>query len=350
MIYFDYAASTPTSKEVLDEFVRVSEEYIGNYNSSHRYGKRIKELVSNSIDSIKKSLNINDDYELIFTSGATESNNLAIMGLNDNRRTIITSHLEHPSINSPLTKLQKEGYKVKVVKLNKDGQIDLDDLKKLIDDDTFLITISKVSSETGLIQDLKAIKELIKDKNIYLHSDLSQAIGKIEVEINSLDLFTISAHKIYGIKGIGLLGKRKNIPLKPLMLGGHSISKYRSGTPAEALIASMSLAIEIAIRDLKSNSLKVKELKQYFIETNPNILKINNQIDNVITYDSKMASNDFVELMDKAGFALSKGTACSSGDSTYKVLNVDNANRLVRISISHMTTKEEIDKFNEVFN
>ena len=252
MIYLDYASATPVDKDVLDCYVNVTNNYYGNPNSNHDMGKMAKKIIDEANKKIANILNVNPD-EIIYTSGATESNNLAILGASYRYKNfgnhILVSSLEHNSVMSSCLRLQEEGYEVEIIPVNKDGIVDIDVLKSMIRPTTILVSVTSVDSELGIKQPIEEIGKLLKNyDHIVFHTDASQAIGKINIDIQNADLVTIAPHKFYGLMGISILVKRKNIELKPQILGGKSTTVYRSGTPNTNLIASTAVAIEKAIK------------------------------------------------------------------------------------------------------
>lgn len=364
MIYLDYSATTPVDEEILESFIIATKEYYGNPNSKHYLGIKSNKLLKEATKQVADILKVKTD-ELIFTSGATEANNLAILGaanFSKNNKRIITSKLEHPSIYEMCDHLEKEGFIIDYVDNDKDGYIDLNHLKSLIKKDTCLVSISALNSELGIRQSLLAIKQTIKKANpkTIFHSDLSQAAGKMSFNLKDVDLATFSSHKIYAPIGVGLLYKQNRTFLKPITYGGDEI---RPGTPAVALITAFSKALRLANKNLKHEkqitklSDKVKlEMKKY------KNIKINNtkasipHMVNISLMD--LRSEVFVNALSKEGVYVSTTTACSTGKPSATVYNLyedkQRALTTIRISISHLTTEEEIeiflDKFNKVYN
>ena len=233
MIYLDYSATTPVSKEVLDSYIKVTKEYIGNPNSLHSLGIKSNELLSSAIKQISEVLNIQES-EVVLTSGATEANNLALIGyaLKNSKKgkNIVVSKIEHPSIYVICDYLKTLGFTISYVENNKDGLIDFEDLKNKVKKDTILVSIVAVNSELGIRQPLKTLRQIIKkqNENTILHSDMTQAIGKVNINMHDVDLASMSGHKIYGPKGIGMLYKSEKINIEyPLVVkpanGGSSI-------------------------------------------------------------------------------------------------------------------------------
>ena len=359
MTYLDYSATTPVNKEVLDTYIKVVEKYPGNPNSLHKLGFEAKKIIDDSTKQIQKLLNT--DKEVIYTSGATESNNLAIFGVCNKYKNrgnhIITTHLEHSSVSESIKKLEQEGYEVSYVKLDKNGRVDLNDLQEKLTDKTILVSICSINSEIGIKQDLKQISKVIRQypKAIF-HTDATQIIGKQKIDFSDVDLVSMSAQKIYGMKGIGCLLKNKNITLEPIIYGGKSTTIYRSGTPATPLIVSLAKALRLAIENIDSNYEYVKKLSDYTKEqlSKINTISINNT-DNSIPHIINISVNGIkpetlLHALEQEEIYISTKTACSKGDdiseSVYELTkDKEKASHSLRISISHITTKEEIDYF-----
>jgi cysteine desulfurase len=363
MIYFDYSSTTPIDQRVLDVFLMSVKKYIANSNAKHKEGIKAYRAISDAISNISTFLNLDDDHEIVFTSGASEANNLIIKGIafkSNASKVIITTQFEHPSIIAPLNQLARQGFHIKFVKYNEQGTVDLNDLKKLLKKKPLLITVGSVNSEIGIIQPINQIASLVKDisPNTLFHSDVTQSIGKHSIDLNVVDFASCSAHKFYGPNGIGMLIKRKNISLDPLISGGSSISSYRSGTPPTALIIALEKAVELAVTHLQDKFKMVSELNEY---ARSQLNKINNiainsfsealpHILNVSIINKK--SQKIVSFLSKQEIYLSAHTACQS-DKTYSpaILALTNdkkrAESSIRISLSHLTTKKEIDSLIE---
>ena len=363
MIYLDYSATTPVNKEVLDTFSKVSLDFPGNPNSLHKLGVESKRLIDSATKQIEELLKLKDK-EIIYTSGSSESNNLAIKGLclkhEGMGKHIITTNLEHSSIYGPIGYLQKLGYEVDFVKTN-NGLVDLEDLERLIKDDTVLVTIASVNSETGVCQNIKEIAKLLKDKKCFFHVDMTQSVGKVNIDMNDVDLVSFSAHKFYGLKGIGVLVKNKDLTLEPLIHGGKSTTVYRSGTPALPLIASISKALRLALTDLDKKYDHIKELNTYIKEKlskyeNVHINSNENSIPHILNLSVMHAKPEtFQHALEEYDIYISTQSACSANNPVSKaVLEVTNneecAKHSIRISLSALTTKEEVDKFLDAFD
>ena len=362
MTYLDYSATTPVSKAVLDSFNQACLNYIGNPNSLHKLGLEAKKLEEIATKQIKELLGNNHD--VIYTSGSSESNNLAIKGIcNKYKRIgkhIITTNLEHSSIYGPIGYLQKEGYTVDFVK-TKNGIVDLADLEKLIREDTVLVTISSVNSETGVMQPIEKIAEILKNYQCFFHVDATQSIGKVKIDFKDVDLVSFSAHKIYGLKGIGCLLKKPTVQLEPLIHGGKSTTIYRSGTPAVPLIVSISKALRLIEEQREKNTEHVKtlnekivnKLKQYeTVRINSNQFSIPYVL-NISVLNVKPET--LQRALEEYEIYISTQSACSSNNPVSKAVlevtnNIEQASHSVRISLAGITTDEEVDYFLECFD
>lgn len=360
MIYLDYSATTKPDAKVLETFNKVSTNYFGNPNSLHKLGKEARDIINESTNIICQYFKIKNN-ELIYTSGATESNNLAIKGVIAaypyRSKKIISTKLEHSSITSQLERLKDEGFDIEYVKLTQDGIVDLNNLKELLKEDPLLVSICMIDSEIGIRQPIEEIGKIIKEypKTIF-HTDITQALGKVDFDLKDVDLASFSAHKIYGIKGIGGLIKKESINLKPLIEGGTSTTIYRSGTPATSLIASCAKAfkiIEIDNEPIKNYQNKILiELSKY---ENIHINSTNQSIPHIINFSIKgIKPETFIHLLETKDVYISSKTACSSNkDISQSVLALTNNEVLskstFRISISRYTTEKEVNDFIEIF-
>jgi len=365
MIYLDYSATTPVNEEVLDSFSKCTKEYIGNPNSLHKLGVLSKEVIDASTKQIKELLKLGD-VDIIYTSGSSEANNLAIKGICEkyqNRgKHIITTPFEHSSIYGPINYLLDKGYEVSFVKLDSNGLVDLEDLKSLIRDDTILVSINAVNSEIGIKQNIEEIGKLLKNyPKLYFHADLTQAIGKVNINCDNIDLFSFTAHKFYGIKGIGCLVKNKKIVIESLIHGGKSTTNYRSGTPTQALIVSLAKALRLALTDLDNKYKHVLELNNYLKDKLSKYDKVRiNSNDVCIPHILNISilgvkPETMLHALENYDIYVSTQSACSANTSLSKaVLNLTNdeerAKSSIRVSLSYLTTKEEIDKFLKSFD
>ena len=364
MIYLDYSATTPVDKRVLSTFNKVCEEYPGNSNSLHKLGAASKELETYATSKIEELLGLKN-MEIIYTSGATESNNHVIKGVaskyQNRGKHIITTYLEHASVLAPLNYLSSHGFTIDYVKIKDDGLVDLEHLKQLLTNDTILVSICAVDSELGIKQPIKEIAEIIKEyPKCFFHSDCTQALGKINIDFNLLDFASVSAHKIYGMKGIGLLIKKKNIILDNLIHGGSSTTTYRSGTPALPLIVSTMKAIDLIIPNIDKNYQHMESLKQKILNNlkqyqDISINTTNNSISSTINISLKnIKPETFIHALDKQDIYISTKSACSTkepmSNAVYAVTkDREKAKSSIRITLSYLTTEEEINKFLDIF-
>lgn len=362
MIYLDYSATTPVLKEVLDSYNKVTIDYFGNPNSLHSLGVKSRELLNSATKQISNIFKIKEE-EVIYTSGSTEANNLALIGsaLARGKRGshIVVSKLEHESIYGICNYLESIGFYIDYVKNTADGVIDLDDLKGLVNENTILVSICAVNSELGIRQPLKTIKQVInkENPNTIFHSDMTQAVGKIPINLSDVDMASMSGHKIYGPKGIGMLYKKTGINIKPILYGSNK--DIRPGTPALPLIVSFSKALRIANSDLdkKENTIKKHNDKICeFLSGYPKILinKTPYSIPNILNISlMNIKPETFIHALEKHDVYVSSNTACSSGKISSAVLGVygdkKRALTTIRISLSYMTTNEEVNEFINIF-
>lgn len=360
MIYLDYSATTPVDYEVIDAMNRTYKDYVGNANSINNLGKRSNDLLSASTKQIADILKCNQD-EIIFTSGATESNNMAIMGTafaNHRRgKHIITSKLEHPSVLKVVEYLGTCGFEIDYVKNDKDGLINFEHLKELIREDTILVSICAVNSELGIRQPLKMIKQVIKkeNSNTYFHSDVTQALGKVDINMIDLDLASASSHKLYGPKGVGLLFKRNTITIKPLLYGSSNITNLRPGTPPLELIVGFSKALRLSILDIEKRNNYIEKLNNKItreLEGKKGILinKTKYSVPQILSISLvNIKPEVIVNALGENEIYISTNTACSSGELSEVIIAVHNdrlrAKTSIRISISHLTTLDEVNTF-----
>ena len=364
MIYLDYSATTPVRDEVLDSFVKVSKNYIGNPNSLHELGLASKKLMDQATKQVADLLGVKQD-EVIFTSSASESNNLAIMGVlnyyKNRGKHIITTKLEHSSILETVEYCKKLGYVVDYVPLLDNGLIDMSAFEKLLCKDTILVSLAMVSSEVGILQDIKQIGTILeKYPTTIFHVDGTQAIGKIPVSLDNIDLFTFSAHKFYGLKGVAGLIKKEGICLEPLIHGGKSQTIYRSGTPALALYVSLAKALRLALQDLDQKYQKVLSLNEFLVSK---LTELDGVVINSNCYSIPHIVNisvpgikpeTILHALEQEKIYISTKTACSKDSSASLSLiamnkDIDVASSSLRISLSSDTTMEEIELFLKKF-
>ena len=365
MIYLDYSANTPADPRVLDRFCAVERSCIGNANSHHQAGAAAKAEIDAATIKIASLLGV-QPAEVIYTSGASEANNFALKGLVRLSRHvgkhIISTPLEHSSVSGTLTALQEQGCEIDLVDIQRDGTIDLEHLKDLLRPDTIAVAVTLVDSELGVVQPVDKIAEILKDyPNCRLHVDATQAVGKIPVSFEGVDTMSLTAHKFYGLNGIGLLLKRRNLALEPLIHGGESTTIYRSGTPTVALASSLASALELAVNELPERAAHVQKLNAELraaLSQRPEV-RINSPehaIPHILNLSvQNVKGTVFQRELDAHGVCVSVKSACSSdGLPSRAVFAVsrDRRNALSswRISLSHLTTEAEIQEFLQVFD
>ena len=364
MIYLDYSATTPVSYDVLESYNKATRDYMGNANSIHALGVKSKVLLNSATKQLCELFDINEE-ELVYTSGATESNNMALKGValsyKNRGNHIIVSKLEHPSIYAVCNFLELQGYEISYVNNDRDGLIDFEDLKRKIRPTTILVSICAVNSEVGIRQPLKTIRQIIKKENpnTIFHSDMTQAIGKIAVNMKDVDMASMSGHKIFGPKGIGFLYKNSKVNITPLIHGSGKFNDLRSGTPPLPLVVALSKACRIALTDLERREAIVKRLNDRLVEELSNIdgIIINStkySIPHVLNISlSNVRPETFIHALEEDEIYVSTNTACSSGELSTSVMAIYNdkarATSTIRISLSYVTTNEEINKFIKIF-
>ncbi len=363
MIYLDYSATTPVNREVLESFYKVSIDYPANANSLHKLGRESFHLMEAATNQVANLLGVLKE-EVIFTSGATESNNLAILGTvlkyKSRGKHILTTKLEHSSILDTMDYLKNNGFEIEYLNILENGMVDLEDLKRKVRNDTVLVSINHVNSEIGLRQDVNKIGEILqKYPKVIFHVDGTQAIGKIKVNLDNIDLYSFSAHKIYGLKGVGCLIKKKHIELEPIIHGGKSQTIYRSGTPCVALYASLAKALKLALENLDNKYEYVLKLNQKLkknLETMKGIYINSNEnsIPHILNISILgIKPETLMHSLAEEDIYISTKTACSydnsMSESVYEFTkNKEKAKTSVRISLSYLTVDKEIDIFLKV--
>ena len=362
-IYFDNAATTNLSAEVLNEMMPVMNNVFGNSSSSHSFGRDALNLVENARNIIAESINAKSN-EIYFTSGGSEANSWAIIGLANANRSkgnhIIVSSIEHSSVLEACKYLQNNGFEVTYLDVDRNGFINFAELLRAINSETILISIASANNEIGTIQNIKAISQTAHEKGIIFHTDAVQLYGNMNIDVEELgiDAMTISAHKIYGPKGVGALYLSNKIEIDPIVFGGTQENGRRGGTTNTAGVVGFGKACDVAMRDMKTNNHKLRSLSEYF-ET-----KLTSSVENVkfnIGTKQKLPhvlSVSFVGIdgeslatkLDLNGVAISTGSACNSNEmSVSHVLKAiglsnDEARCSVRFSFGKNNSYEEIDK------
>ena len=363
-VYLDYASTTPIKSDVLGVMLPYLKNNYGNPSSLHKLGRVNKSAVEESRNSIAKCL-VSSGEEIIFTSGGTESDNLAIIGIaeanKERGKHIIVSCIEHKAVIDACKKLEKKGFLITYLNVDKKGFVSLKQLKSSINRDTILISIIYANNEIGTIQQIKKISKIIKKKNkdIIFHTDACQAVGALPINVKELevDAMTISASKIYGPKGIGCLYLNKKYLVEPIIVGGGQERGKRSGTENVASIVGFSKALEIAEKERLSENKRLTKLRDYFLqEINKRIKNISlngskeNRLPNNINISIKgVEGESLVLLLDEKGIYCSTSSACSSLDlnPSHVLVNIglplELAHCSIRLTLGGYTQKEDIN-------
>jgi len=360
MTYLDYSATTPMSFDAIDSYVKASKEYIGSIYSNNHEGEKVKEILKKTTKELSDLFNILDS-EIIYTNGATEANNMALIGVslaNHKRgKHIIVSRLEHPSVYTICEYLESVGFEISYVKNDEDGLISFDDLRHLVREDTILVSICAVNHETGVRQPLKMLRQIIKKENEFtlFHSDLSQALGKTIVNFKDIDLGSVSSHKIYGPKGIGFLYKNSSVKIAPLLYGNKN-PLYKPGEISLPLVISMKEAIKQGIKDLDKKERYINLLNERILDKLNKLdgIKVNKtkySIPHILNISFESISGEtMANTLSNNGYFVSSNLNNEISSSVMAIYNdLERSKRTLRISLSHLTTVLEINRFLETF-
>jgi len=367
MIYCDSAATTPLNKDVIDEMTKVSSSVFGNPSSIHKFGQESRAIIERARLSMANLLGC-DLSEIIFTGCGSESNNIALLGLLKRGDHFITTSYEHPAVLKTANELEQNGIDVTYIKPNSSGLIELEDIENSINTKTKLVSVMYVNNELGTENPINQISELTKKYGILFHTDAVQIIGKKEIALKdtSIDLLSLSAHKFYGPKGVGALYIKNGVNLIPTYFGGGQEKDLRPGTENIVYIHGMAIALQKSIQGIDRWNKRVTEYETSFFKKMEK-MKINYTLNgdnrtpgilNITFHD--ILSQDLVIALDMSGYAISGGSACSSGSvnasATLREINMDNesASRTVRISFGKNLTKQNIvglsDCISEIIN
>ncbi|QIB26498.1 cysteine desulfurase NifS [Caloranaerobacter azorensis] len=361
-VYMDYAATTPVKKEVLEEMMPYFTEKYGNPSSIYRIGRESRAAIDEARERVAKIIGAKPK-EIYFTSGGSESDNWAIKGVafanRDKGNHIITSKIEHHAVLHACEYLEKHGFEVTYLDVDEYGIVDLEQLKNAITDKTILITIMFANNEIGTIQPIQEIGKIAREKGVYFHTDAVQAIGNVEIDVNKLniDLLSMSAHKFYGPKGVGVLYIREGVKIHPYIHGGAQEKNRRAGTENVAGIVGLAKALELAYENLEEHNKKLVYLRDKLIK------EVTNKIDYVRVNghpEKRLPGNvnfsiEFVEgealllSLDMMGIAASSGSACTSGslDPSHVLLAIglphEIAHGSLRFTLGDFNTEEDVD-------
>ncbi|HBC4302146.1 TPA: cysteine desulfurase [Staphylococcus aureus] len=361
-IYADYAATTPVKPEVVDAMMMIYNSHYGNPSSIHAKGRDARKYLDESRRQIAQLLGA-DTHEIIFTSGATESNNTAIKGIvkaNEQLGNhIITSKIEHHSVLHVFEQLEREGFDVTYLDVDDTGAIDLDQLEETITDKTILVSIMFVNNEVGTVQQIYDIQDIIAETNAYFHVDAVQAIGHLDVKFDEfeIDAMSITAHKFGGPKGVGALLVKDHVTLDYPQLGGEQELKRRAGTENLAQIVGMAKALQLAEKNRDDNNIHLMNLKEQFLvklqeraipfELNGSMTDATGHIVNL--YFPFVEVEMMLTLLDMAQIYVSSGSACTAGSTQPShVLDAmfedeERSNHSIRFSLNELTTENEIN-------
>ena len=360
----DYGSSTQVDKEVIDAMLPYFNEHYGNASSIHSFGRDADDAINEARKKVADVLKA-DANEIIFTSGGTESDNFAIKGIahlnKDKRGTkgshILTSAIEHPAVLETCKYLEKQGFNVKYLPVDKYGIVKLDELEKAISKDTFLISVMYANNEIGTIEPIEEIGKMAKDHDIVFHTDAVQAIGKLPIDVDrsNIDLLSISSHKIYGPKGVGALYVRKGVKIQPVTHGGGHERKLRSGTYNTPGIVGLGKACELAQTRMKKDTAYLKHLRDSLIT---DVLKIEESylnghpekrlVNNAHFRFTAIEGESLSLMLDEKGIAAATGSACSSKklEASHVLtaigLKPEQAHGSLRLSFGRENTMDEI--------
>jgi len=362
-IYLDHNATTPVDPEVVEAMLPYLREQFGNASSVHNFGRDAKVALENAREQIASVINC-EPSELYFTSGGTESDNMAVLGTayryGDQKKHIIVGAAEHHAVLEPAEYLaHNKGYQLDLLPVDKEGFSSPGDLKKLVTDQTALVSVMHANNETGTIQDIAALAAIARERKCLFHTDAVQSTGKIKVDVKQMDvdMASITAHKIYGPKGIGAIYIRAGVKLSPLIYGGAHEKKRRPGTENVAAAVGFAKTLEIARRRQETDHANMSKLADYFIDSViasvPDVVlngPRESRIPQTMNLSFKGVEGESIVLaLDLKGIACSSGSACTSGATepshVLKAMGVDAilAQGAIRFSIGRSTTKEQLD-------
>jgi cysteine desulfurase len=362
LVYLDNNATTAVAPEVLAAMTPFLTERYGNPSSMHTFGGKIRKNIDRSREAVCDLLGANDPSEIIFTSCGTESDNTAIIGTirsYPEKKHIITTKVEHPAVLSFVRYLETQGYRLTYLDVDEGGMLDLNELKSAIDHDTVLISIMHANNETGVIFPVEEIAEIARMRNVVFHTDAVQSVGKIPFKLNQIpiDLLSLSGHKLHAPKGIGALYVRKGTRFSPFLIGGHQELNRRGGTENVASIVGLSIACELAKKNLEDENTRVKglrdKLENAIVEKIPNVRVNGNKeprLPNTTNIGFEFIEGESILLkLDEKGVATSSGSACTSGSlmpsHVLRAMGIPFTfiQGSIRFSLSCYNREEEID-------
>ena len=360
-VYVDNNATTKVAPEVLEAMLPYFSDLYGNPSSMHFFGGQVQRKVNEAREKVADLLGA-DPSEIVFTSCGTESDNAAILGTLDSypeKRHFVTSRVEHPAVGNVATYLGRKGYRITELSVDREGKLDLDELKEGLADGTGVVSIMYANNETGVVFPIEEIGQIVKEKGIPLHTDAVQAVGKIPLNLqkSTIDLLSLSGHKLHAPKGVGVLYIRKGTKFSPFLIGGHQEKGRRGGTENVPYIVALGKACELAKRNMKDENTRVKALRDYLeqkiLEKIPNVLvngDSNHRLPNTVSVSFEYVEGESILLMlSDLGICASSGSACTSGSlepsHVLRAMGVPftAAHGSIRFSLSVYNSKEEMD-------
>jgi len=360
-VYVDNNATTKVAPEVLEAMLPYFSDLYGNPSSMHFFGGQVQRKVNEAREKVADLLGA-DPSEIVFTSCGTESDNAAILGTLDSypeKRHFVTSRVEHPAVGNVATYLGRKGYRVTELSVDRQGRLDLDELKEALADGTGIVSVMYANNETGMIFPIEEIGQIVKEKGIPFHTDAVQAVGKIPLNLqkSAIDLLSLSGHKLHAPKGIGVLYIRKGTKFSPFLIGGHQEKGRRGGTENVPYIIALGKACELAKRNMKDENTRVRALRDYLeqkiLEKIPNVLvngDSNHRLPNTVSVSFEYVEGESILLMlSDLGICASSGSACTSGSlepsHVLRAMGVPftAAHGSIRFSLSVYNTKEEMN-------
>ena len=364
-IYLDYSATTPTHPQVIERVATILQHHWGNPSSLHTWGQDTATVIEMAREQVAGLINANPD-EIIFTSGGTEADNLAIIGVAQqyNRpRHIIISSVEHSAIAEPCKQLEQQGWQITRLPVNRQGRVNPLDLKAAIQSDTVLISIIYGQSEVGTLQPIEELGSIARERGVLFHTDAVQVAARCDIDVRKLpvDLLSLSSHKIYGMQGSGALYIRAGVDILPLLRGGGQEKGLRSGTPAVPAIAAFGLAAELAQKDLISEKMRLIALRDrlfdlladypYLLPTGDRFYRLPHHVSFIVRPDddSRITGKQLVRQLNLAGIGISSGSACHSGKLSpspiLKAMGYSDREALagIRLTLGRDTSAADID-------
>ena len=360
-VYVDNNATTKVAPEVLEAMSPYFSDLYGNPSSMHFFGGQVQRKVNEAREKVAELLGA-DPSEIVFTSCGTESDNAAILGTLDSypeKRHFVTSRVEHPAVGNVATYLGRKGYRITELSVDREGTLDLDEVKETLTDGTGILSIMYANNETGVIFPIEEIGQIVRERGIPFHTDAVQAVGKIPLNLqkSTIDLLSLSGHKLHAPKGIGVLYIRKGTKFSPFLIGGHQEKGRRGGTENVPYIVALGKACELAKKNMKDENTRVKALRDYLeqkiLEKIPNVLvngDSNHRLPNTVSVSFEYVEGESILLMlSDLGICASSGSACTSGSlepsHVLRAMGVPftAAHGSIRFSLSVYNTKEEMD-------